>query len=49
MKTKDCQEIVKAFSSMITKKNRPKKISVDNGTEFARANKNFCAAEGIQV
>ena len=26
MKTKDSQETVKAFSSMITKKNRPKKI-----------------------
>ena len=28
-KTKDSQETVKAFSSMITKKNRPKKIWVD--------------------
>ena len=49
MKAKDSQEIVRAFSSMITKKNRPKKIWVDKGTEFAEAFKKFCAAEGIQV
>ena len=49
MKAKDSQETVKAFSSMITKKNRPKKIWVDKGTGFAGAFKTFCAAEGIQV
>ena len=49
MKTKDSQETVKAFSSMITKRNRPKKIWVDKGTEFAGAFKKFCAAEGIQI
>ena len=49
MKTKDSQETVKAFLSMITKKNRPKKIWVDKGTEFAGAFKRFCAAEGLQV
>ena len=49
MKTKDSQETVKAFSSMITKRNRPKKIWVDKATEFAGALKNFCAAEGIKV
>ena len=49
MKLKDSQETVKAFSSMITKKNRPKKIWVDKWTEFAGAFKRFCAAEGIQV
>ena len=49
MKTKDSQETVKAFSSMITKKNPSKKIWVDNGTEFAVAFKIFCAAEGIQI
>ena len=49
MNTKDPQETVKAFSSMITEKNRPKKIWVDKGTEFAGAFKKFCAAEGIQV
>ena len=49
MKTKDSQETVKAFSSMITIKNRPKTIWVDKGTEFAGAFEKFCAAEGIQV
>ena len=49
MKTKDCQETVKAFSSMITKTNRTKKNWVDKGTEFAGFFKNFCAAEEIQV
>ena len=49
MKTKDSQETVKAFSSMITKNNRPKKIWVHKGTEFAGAFKTFCAAEGKQV
>ena len=49
MKTKVSQETVKAFSSMFTKKNRPKKIWVDKGTEFAGAFKKFSAREGIQV
>ena len=49
MKTKDSQETVKAFSSMITKRSRPKKIWVDKGTEFAGAFEKFCTAEGIQV
>ena len=49
MKTKVSQETVKAFSSMITKRNRPKKIWVDNGTKIAGAIKKFCAVEGIQV
>ena len=49
MKTKDSQETVKTFSSMITKRNRPKKIWVHKGTEFAGAFKKFCTAEGIQV
>ena len=48
-KTKDSQETVKAFSSMITKGNRPKKVCVDKGTELAGAFKKFCAAERIQV
>ena len=49
MKTKDSQETVKAFSSMITKRNGPKKIWVDKGTKLAGAFKKFCSAEGIQV
>ena len=49
MKTKDSQETVKTFSSMIiTKKNRPKKVWVDKRTELAGAFETFCAAEGIQ-
>ena len=47
-KTKKSQETGKAFSSMITKRNRPKKIWVDKRTEFAGAFKKFRAAEGIQ-
>ena len=47
-KTKDSQETVKAFSFMITKRNRPKNVWVDKRTEFG-AFKKFCAAEGIQV
>ena len=49
MKTKDSQETVKAFSSVITNRNRRKMIWVDKGTDFAGAFKKFCAAEGIQV
>ena len=49
MKTKDSQETVKTFSSMITKRNRAKKIWVDKGIEFAGAFEKICAAEGIQV
>ena len=48
MKTKDSKEEVKTYSKLITKKNRPKKIWVDQGTEFAREFKNFCGAEGIE-
>ena len=49
MKTKDSQETVKTFLCMITKRNRPKKIWVDKGTEFAGAFEKFCTAEGIPV
>ena len=49
MKTKEYQETVKAFSSMITKRNGPKKAWVDKGTEFAGEFRKFCTAEGIQV
>ena len=48
-KTIDSQENVKALSSMITKRYRPKKIWVDKGIEFAGAFKKLCALEGIQV
>ena len=46
---KDSRKTVKAFSSMITKRNRPKKTWVDKGTAFAGAFKKFCTAEGIQL
>ena len=49
MKTKDSGETVKAVSSIITKRHRPKKVCVDKGTEFAGAFKKFYTAEGIQV
>ena len=49
MKLKDSKETVRAFLSMITKKNRPKKIRVDKGAEFAGEFKKICKAEGIQI
>ena len=49
MISKDSQETVKGFSSMVTKKNRPKKVWVDKGTEFAGALKKFCAAQRMRV
>ena len=49
MKSKDSKETVRAFLSMITKKNCPKKIWVDKGTEFAGEFKKLCKAEGIQI
>ena len=48
MKTKDSKETVRAFLTMITKKNRPKKVWVVKGTEFAGEFKKLCKAEGIQ-
>ena len=48
-KTKDSKETVKTFSEMITKRNRPKKIWVDQGTEFAGEFKKFCSAEGLEI
>ena len=47
MKTKDSNETVKTFSKMIIKENRPMKIWVDQGTEFAGEFKKFCSAEEI--
>ena len=49
MKTKDSKETVRAFLTMITKKNRPIKIWVDKGTKFAGECKKLCKAEGIQI
>ena len=49
MKSKDSKETVRAFLSMITKKNRPKRNWVDKGTELAGEFKKLCKAEGIQI
>ena len=50
MKIKDSQETVKAFASMIAKTNRPKKIWVDKGTEFAGAfKKPQFTREGFEI
>ena len=49
LKTKDSKETVRAFLTNITKKNRPKKIRVNKGTEFAGDFKKLCKAEGIQI
>ena len=49
MKTKDCKETVCAFLSLMTKKNRPKKLWVDKGTEYAGEFIKLCKAEGIQI
>ena len=49
MKTKDSKETVKTFTKMITKKNRPKKIWVDQGTEFAGELKKFCSDDGMEI
>ena len=49
MKSKDSKETVRAFLSIITKKNRPKKIWVDKGSDFAGEFKKLCNDEGIQT
>ena len=49
MKIKDSKETVHAFLTMITKKNRHKKIWVDKGTDFAGEFKKLCKAEEIQI
>ena len=49
MKSKVSKETVRAFLSIFTKKNRPQKIPVDKGTEFAGEFKKLCRAVGIQI
>ena len=49
MKTKDSKETVRAFLTMITKKNRPNRIWVDTGTETAGEFSKPCKPEGIQI
>ena len=45
MKTRDSKETVRAFLTMITKRNRPKKNWVDKGTEIAGEFKKLRKAE----
>ena len=49
MKTKDSTETVPAFLTVITKKNRSKKIRVEKKTELDEGLKRLCKAEGIQI
>ena len=49
LKTKDSKETVLSFSKMITRKNRPNKIWVEQGTEFAGEFKKFCSDEGKEI
>ena len=49
MKSKDSEETVCAFLTNITKKNRPKRIWVAKGTEFAGEFKKLCKAEKMQI
>ena len=49
MRTKDSKETVNTFSKNITKKNRPKKIWVDQGSQNAGDFKKFCSAAGIEI
>ena len=49
MKTRGSKETVRAFLTMVTKKNRPKKIWVDKGTEFVGEFNKLWKAEGIQL
>ena len=48
MKTKDSQETVKAFSSMITKKNRPRKIWLTRGPSLLQRLKSFVLLRGYK-
>ena len=45
LKTKDSEETVKTFSKMITKKNRPKKICVDQGQSLLESSRNSTLEE----
>ena len=47
MKTKDSKETFRAFLTMITKKNRPKKNWVDKRTDFAGEFNKLYKDEGI--
>ena len=48
MKTKDSQETVKAFSSMITKRNRPKKLGLTREPHLQERLKSFVLQRGYK-
>ena len=48
MKTKDSQETVKSFSSMITKRNRPKRFGLTRGTNLLERLKSFVLQKGYK-
>ena len=49
MKTKGSKKRVLAVLTRITKKNQPKKIWVDKGTEFSEEFEKLCRAEGMRT
>ena len=49
MKTEKSKETVKTISKMITRKNTPKQIWVDQGTEFAVDFQKFCSSQRIEI
>ena len=49
LETKGSKETVRAFLTMITKRNRPKGTGVDKQTDFAGEFEKLCKAEGRQI
>ena len=49
MKTKDSQETVKAFSSMITERNRPKKFGLTREPSLLERVKSFVLLRGYKL
>ena len=49
MKIKDAKETVRTFSNFISRKNRPEKTGVDQGTGFDRQFKIFYSADGLET
>ena len=48
MKTKGSQKTVKAFSSMVTKNNRPKKFGLTRGRSLLERSKSFVLLRGYK-
>ena len=49
IKMKGAKDTLNAFMKMVTKKNRPKKLWVDEGGEFEAEFATFCKKEGIEI